>query len=708
MGSDVVGSLLEKKRLCISCGACVSACKHGAIGMEADDNGFLRAAIDGDCVGCGECTLVCPQLIQADESSKECNLCLLKPSDSSSGMLPGTISVLAKWIVSRGGLVCGPLMKGDLNVSLALTDDLFSMSKIQSSSYAFIGTEGAYDDVRKAIDSGREVLFIGLPCQVRAVKAFVGDSALLFTADIACKGQPSPVIYQRYTEELTSDKPVRSIRFEPKGKPDGTLEVSYEDGTTSTSYDSPYMKALDRNLIVNQACVACRIPGRSGTGDITIGDAEKFKMLTVGLKSPEKAITFTSNTEKGEVIREGVATAARMESHSIPSKRSAKPKNEELHLGWIRMMRMVNRGVPFDKAVGYCMKWRFDVGIAGPWNSDEHGTVLSYYALYDMMGDMGMEPIMLDRRRASKGAPASPKILKKKYPFYSISKWYPDAQSQAELNNRVVRFVVGPGRVWKDGASDPDGVSFHTLDFVDDGKRMASISSSLSREDEEQARPFVDALRRFNGVSASDNETASFLKGCGADAEFVLDPVLMCDFEHLEALADSSEILLPEQFVFNYVMEPENFIGMESIYEVLGYGPISIPAPGPNAGRRSAYPMTDIGSSENWLRCLRDSSFVLTDSYYAVLFAILFRKPFIAIANGQRNEAEARKISWILECLELEDRMFESIADASASNSVREDIDYDAAYEILGEMRERSLKWVERVLDAPESLLDRL
>ena len=36
--------------VCISCGACVSACKQNIISLESDDNGFLRATIDGDCV----------------------------------------------------------------------------------------------------------------------------------------------------------------------------------------------------------------------------------------------------------------------------------------------------------------------------------------------------------------------------------------------------------------------------------------------------------------------------------------------------------------------------------------------------------------------------------------------------------------------------------------------------------------------------------
>ena len=53
--------LVEKKASCTGCAACLSACRHQAILMKADDKGFLYPKIDREkCVNCGQCKKACP------------------------------------------------------------------------------------------------------------------------------------------------------------------------------------------------------------------------------------------------------------------------------------------------------------------------------------------------------------------------------------------------------------------------------------------------------------------------------------------------------------------------------------------------------------------------------------------------------------------------------------------------------------------------
>lgn len=42
-------------------------------------------------------------------------------------------------------------------------------------------------------------------------------------------------------------------------------------------------------------------------------------------------------------------------------------------------------------------------------------------------------------------------------------------------------------------------------------------------------------------------------------------------------------------------------------------------------------------SVENWLASFRDADFVVTDSFHACVFSILFNKPFVVIANKERG-----------------------------------------------------------------------
>lgn len=52
--------LYLKKEQCCGCAACVAACPVGAVGMEADEEGFEYPKIDEhSCICCGLCKKVC-------------------------------------------------------------------------------------------------------------------------------------------------------------------------------------------------------------------------------------------------------------------------------------------------------------------------------------------------------------------------------------------------------------------------------------------------------------------------------------------------------------------------------------------------------------------------------------------------------------------------------------------------------------------------
>lgn len=59
-------------------------------------------------------------------------------------------------------------------------------------------------------------------------------------------------------------------------------------------------------------------------------------------------------------------------------------------------------------------------------------------------------------------------------------------------------------------------------------------------------------------------------------------------------------------------------------------------------------------SIESWLRGFTDADFVVTDSFHACVFSIIFEKPFLVFVNKQRG---ASRIKSLLRLFHLEDRM---------------------------------------------------
>jgi hypothetical protein len=80
---------------------------------------------------------------------------------------------------------------------------------------------------------------------------------------------------------------------------------------------------------------------------------------------------------------------------------------------------------------------------------------------------------------------------------------------------------------------------------------------------------------------------------------------------------------------------------------------------------------------ESWLRAFYDSEFIVTDSFHACVFSILFHKQFLVIGNKDRGLA---RIHSLLSMFGLEDRL---TSDTCIDINRMKTIDYDRVDEIL-------------------------
>lgn len=83
---------------------------------------------------------------------------------------------------------------------------------------------------------------------------------------------------------------------------------------------------------------------------------------------------------------------------------------------------------------------------------------------------------------------------------------------------------------------------------------------------------------------------------------------------------------------------------------------------------------------EDWLGAISDASFVITDSFHACVFAIIFHRPFAVIANQDRGVS---RIEWLLQQFDLEDRFLKEISEDDVSKLIEAEIDWEDVDEIL-------------------------
>ena len=104
---------------------------------------------------------------------------------------------------------------------------------------------------------------------------------------------------------------------------------------------------------------------------------------------------------------------------------------------------------------------------------------------------------------------------------------------------------------------------------------------------------------------------------------------------------------------------------------------------------------------EDWLYYYKNAQFIITDSFHGTCFAIIFKKPFISIANKQRGEN--RFISLLSE-IGLLDRMIYELNDVKKFD-LFSPINYDEVYNKLTPKTNDSLNWLKAAVLSPHKSL---
>jgi coenzyme F420-reducing hydrogenase beta subunit len=196
---------------CTGCGACSAACPSLAIRFIQDAEGFYIPEIDYEkCRSCGVCIKACPAANKKQKSRPLVCYAAKNRSEqirlkSSSG---GVFHILAEEILDAGGVVFGASFNNDWEIVHDYIESIDDISKFHGSKYVQSWMGDSYRKCKNFLDAGRNVLFSGVPCQIAALKQFLGkDYENLLTVDLVCHGVPSPGVWKKYIDELTSITP---------------------------------------------------------------------------------------------------------------------------------------------------------------------------------------------------------------------------------------------------------------------------------------------------------------------------------------------------------------------------------------------------------------------------------------------------------------------------------------------------------------------
>lgn len=284
---------------CAGCMLCKDVCPKGAIRI-LDNIVAYNAVIDQSvCINCGKCYRIC-QVNNPVQVAKPISWLQGWAKDESirnTGASGGVATAIEKSFVRQGGIIYSCAQQKDRFVFKAANkeDEITSFS---GSKYVKSTPEGIYKEIRAQLNEERNILFVGLPCQVAALKNLVGERENLYTIDLICHGTPSPLLLRKFLGEAkieVSDNAVISFR---KGN-SFSLSVNGKRISRSKVRDY-YTESFLKGLSYTENCYSCQFAKTERCSDLTLGDSWKSDLP---MEEKEKGISLLlCQTEKGREL----------------------------------------------------------------------------------------------------------------------------------------------------------------------------------------------------------------------------------------------------------------------------------------------------------------------------------------------------------------------------------------------------------------------
>lgn len=312
---------IKRKEECCGCNACGDICPTGAISFHVDEEGFWYPEVNHDlCINCGLCEKTCPNL-HSDALKKndlEESVCYAAEHknmevifDSTSG---GLFSALADVVYRKHGFMGGAVFNEDMSVSQFLSAEKKDLLRLRSSKYLQSNAEGFYKAIRDLVKQGEDVLVCGTPCQMAALRAFLGRNyENLVIVDFICRGVNSPKIWQKYMKSFEERYGSRVVFAKAKSKEYGwrnlTQYVRLADGREffETKDTSNFTKGyLHTNAYCRPSCYECQFKGFPRMADITLADFWGIEHYEKSLEKDIGTSLVMLNSKHGEEFFEQV------------------------------------------------------------------------------------------------------------------------------------------------------------------------------------------------------------------------------------------------------------------------------------------------------------------------------------------------------------------------------------------------------------------
>lgn len=221
---------------------------------------------------------------------------------------------MANMFIEKQAVIYGVAFDDDWNVKHIRVNQKDDLKKLYTSKYVQSDMTDNFEAVKTDLNSDKEVLFAGTPCQVVGLKSYLGkDYNNLTTVDFICHGVPSPLVWKCYINEKAASlkSKITDISFRNKkyGWEDFCFKIKLENG--NILYEKQdcnlYMKGFLANLYLRPSCYDCKFKTLKRTSDITLADFWSIeKVLPEMYNEKGVSLCWTSSNKGSEILKESL------------------------------------------------------------------------------------------------------------------------------------------------------------------------------------------------------------------------------------------------------------------------------------------------------------------------------------------------------------------------------------------------------------------
>ena len=360
-----------------------------------------------------------------------------------------------------------------------------------------------------------------------------------------------------------------------------------------------------------------------------------------------------------------------------------------------------------------------------------YGGILQAYALQTTLERMGHEVVVFDTPNKCPLPPFKdiPKCFFKRivkkllgrnqkifYEYYQNNKVIPvvSQNTQRFINSYIHRkeirnfkeldgetydaIVVGSDQVWRPLYFIPgwrwQEIENAFLSFASKWNiKRLSYAASFGTEDweytDQQTRRCKALLQVFDAISVRETNGVTLCKKYfDMNSVHVLDPTMLLNEADYSIFFQKSNTPKSNGTLLNYILDEteKNRVLIMNVANQKCLKAFSVTNPYENDETK---PLNERikPSVEKWLRGFYDAEFVITDSFHACVFSILFKKQFVVVGNKERGLS---RIESLLQCFGIENRIVEDSVQVMRLPL----IDYDKVYVKLEKYRKKSLEFL--------------